>query len=230
MKKILAFIGSQKGEKSNTFKFTKLLLDTLINRYPNEIDYEILHPKNTNLIPCQSCNQCFIKGYCKLDERDDMKIIKEKLLTADFVIFGSPVFLHHVSSDMKLVIDRLSYWAHLFKLVGKKSASISVSSSNGNHFVNDYLSKVLDYLGTQVVCNLAITVDDPPLLSNSLFLKVELPKYADTIYNSLKDEEISTSDLQDKYYYTMLNTFKKFQYVRKKKNQSSINIGRKKVC
>jgi len=42
------------------------------------------------------------------------------------------------------------------------------------------------HLGTQVVGNYTITVDEPPLLKDEMFLQKEIPKYADGIYNSLK--------------------------------------------
>lgn len=207
MKKIFAFISSQKGEKSNTYLFAKLLLDKLSNEYPKEITYEIIHSQNIELTPCQSCNSCFSNGYCKLDNNDDMSVLKEKMVCCDFLILGSPVYLHNVSSDMKLVIDRISYWAHLFRLAGKKSASISVSSSNGNHFVDLYLTKVLEYLGTQLVANYSITVDDPPLLNNKAFIENEIFKYAESIYNSLMSDEIIISKNQEEYYRYMYYQF-----------------------
>lgn len=41
MKKIVAFIGSKKGEHSNTVKFTKMILDKIVELSKAEVSYEI---------------------------------------------------------------------------------------------------------------------------------------------------------------------------------------------
>lgn len=196
MKKIIAFLGSRKGLKSNTYRFTKLLLDRLLQQY-DEIQYEILTPDKYNILPCLSCNNCFINGQCNQDKLDDMKIIKEKMVQADLIIFGSPVFAHNISGDMKIFIDRISCWLHIFKLAKKRSITISVSSNNGNIFVNDYLKYILDSLGANNFLDIEITEN---LFDNKDFIENEINTYVNLIYNELNNNTFIASKSQEKLF------------------------------
>lgn len=51
---------------------------------------------------------------------------------------------------VKVLIDRLSYWAHIYKLAKKVCITITTAESNGAHFVADYLDKTLSFMGAIV--------------------------------------------------------------------------------
>lgn len=196
MKKILGVIGSRKGDKSITYKFTKLLLDKIVNKCGNT-QYEIITPDKYEIMPCLSCNNCFLKGNCVQDNNDSMGLIKEKILEADLIILGSPVFAHNVSGDMKTFIDRISYWLHVFRLANKKSITITTSASNGNINVNNYLSKILTMLGSQNILDIKITTMIPNLLNDTEFMKDELINYVDLICNELNDFACISTEIQE---------------------------------
>ena len=92
---------------------------------------------------------------------------------------------------------------HIFKLVGKKSVSISVSSTNGNDFVNSYLKKILELLGTQVVANTSVTVDGPRMLEDEEFLKGIIPQTAKKIIKSMDKKQFTSTREQEKFYENM---------------------------
>ena len=73
------------------------------------------------------------------------------MFSADVVAFASPVYAHSLTGLMKNFIDRISYWLHILKLTGKYGIVVSVSNSNGNVFVDDYLSKMMEFLGVSVI-------------------------------------------------------------------------------
>ena len=81
------------------------------------------------------------------DTVGDREIIKKEMLESDLIIIISPVFLHNVSAYTKLFLDNFASWAHTMPLIGKVGIPISLSSNNGNQFVDDYLRKIMNYWG-----------------------------------------------------------------------------------
>lgn len=151
MKKVIAFIGSSKGERSSTAQFARLILEHAAAIYEGEVDFEVITADQVDIKPCIGCLNCFRYCQCPQDKEDDMPAIKEKLLAADFILWGSPVYAHQVSGQMKTLIDRLSYWLHLYKLAGKPGMVLTTTSSSGHVEVLTYLAKIMRYFGMKVV-------------------------------------------------------------------------------
>ena len=165
MKKILTLIGSR-SNKSNTVKIAEMAVNKIIENNPGEnFEHELLKPEQWNLLPCISCNNCFSKGFCVNDEKDGMKALKAKLLDADVIIMGSPVFAAHVSGDAKHLIDRLSLWLHTMPLIGRYGITLSTTSGNNGDAVIDYLGRMMELMGLQVVMrlNAFVHMGDPLL-------------------------------------------------------------------
>jgi len=182
MKYIFAYIGSGAGEKSNTYNLTKKILDSVVSKNPYiYTEYEIFTPKNTKISRCMSCNNCFSTCICPLDKSDDMELLKNKMLDADFIIWGSPVYAHQVSGDMKTFIDRLSYWMHLMCLCSKPGMALSTTSSNGHLFVIDYLEKIMNFAGIMVVKKLNASVSFPDELMNTAWLEKSIDECSNLI-------------------------------------------------
>ena len=67
------------------------------------------------LQPCQACGACQRTGSCVL--RDDMGILKERLLAADRLVVAAPVFFMGLNAQTKILIDRLQpFWAMKYVL------------------------------------------------------------------------------------------------------------------
>ena len=75
MKKIVAYIASRKGTDSNTYKFTKLILDKVKEKDKN-IEFELITPVDINIEICETCEKCFNDGICLWDEKDDRQCCK----------------------------------------------------------------------------------------------------------------------------------------------------------
>lgn len=169
MKNIFVYVGSKAGEKSSTLGVVKNIIDKITDIIGKEnINVSIYSPSFSKINSCYSCNNCFYEGKCIQDENDDMKEIKNNLENADIVIFASPVYMHNVSGDMKIFIDRISYWSHLLKLRGKVGLAISTSSGNGLDITTSYINKVMNFLGIKVVGALNIV----PYLKNEKYNEV----------------------------------------------------------
>lgn len=157
-KKVFAYVGSR-NIHSNTLKQTEKILKTLEEKYPNAFEIELFTPNNMRIHPSTGCKNCFSKGTCPIESEniDDSKLLKQKLKEADFIIFASPVYSHNVSSDMKAIAERLSYWGHLFLLAGKSAVVLAAADSNGVTFVSDYLEKVFGIMGLNIIDKINVT-------------------------------------------------------------------------
>jgi multimeric flavodoxin WrbA len=150
---IFVYVGSPRGDKSIGYLFAKKVEEYF---KLNDIDssFNIYRDDELNIMESDGSVIDFYNGETMFD--DDMKIIEKDLIKSDFVIFISPVYAHNVSSQTKKFIDRLSYWLHIFRLVGKKGFAVSVSYNNGNQFVNDYLTEIMQYLGIYVLGDMSL--------------------------------------------------------------------------
>ena len=144
--KIFVYTGS-----CNKHSTTAILAERLVNAIEEatslRVSVDMFSGSNVHIEECVGCTQCFMKGKCTLDIRDDLSVLRKKIQEADCVILGSPVYFHSVSGNMKKFMDRLSYWTHVMELTGKVGVVISTSGGNGLRFVSDYLKKFTDYLG-----------------------------------------------------------------------------------
>lgn len=102
--KITVFNGSPKAEKSNTHVIVENFL-TGAQSAGAEIEEVFL--SNYDIHSCKSCKRCWERtpGMCGID--DDMKILKDKVLSSDIIGFASPVFVDNVTGIMKNFLDRL---------------------------------------------------------------------------------------------------------------------------
>jgi multimeric flavodoxin WrbA len=69
-------------------------------------EVEWIHLADLDLRYCRSCMQCLVKGVCLLE--DDLAWLRGRLLAADGVIAGSPVYEGGPSAIMKNLMDRFA--------------------------------------------------------------------------------------------------------------------------
>lgn len=90
---------------------------------------ELLTVAGKTISPCEACNSCKGTDKCKIN--DDMQEIYIKLLGADAIVFGTPVFYWSVSAQAKALIDR-TYALHWDrKLRDKVGGVVVVARSAG---------------------------------------------------------------------------------------------------
>jgi multimeric flavodoxin WrbA len=116
--KIVVLMGSPR--KGNTFRACEEFREHLQKICPAEFEYIWL--RDAHIEPCTGCFVCFPRGEDKCPNRDDdVRLIEQKMLDADGVIFASPVYSANVSGQMKTFIDRMSYTGHRPRFFGKKA-------------------------------------------------------------------------------------------------------------
>ena len=144
MKKIIAVIGSPNYDRSNTVCLTSDFLQEVKNIDP-EVEYEVISLGAQDIKPCQGCWACMKLGHCVI--KDDLAAIQAKLLASDLVIFGSPVYAHQVSGQMKTFIDRMFIWIHTMKLMGIPALSATTTAQTGTTAVQRSLQNTLCMMG-----------------------------------------------------------------------------------
>lgn len=145
MKKVFVLIGSRNKE-GNTIKFVKSISGKL-NKNEFRIEYAV--PQDYKIRPCVGCHECFINTRCSI--KDEVELLQEKMLSADVLVVASPVYLHYMTADLKLIFDRSSWWAHTLRLQGKPVVVLSTCSSNGFTTVLEPLSNIISFMGGNVI-------------------------------------------------------------------------------
>ena len=73
---------------------------------------EIIYARSLKAGPCKACEYCHGKGNGICVQKDDMADALERIRKADEIALFSPIYWWQVTSQMKLVIDRLYAMNH----------------------------------------------------------------------------------------------------------------------
>lgn len=148
--KILAIGSSRKN--GNTERILTLLGEALTRQAEQQgvpLKFEILPLRDYSLSLCKGCRACFNAGEQACPLKDDLHSIREKMLSADGVIFGSPVYVEDVNGTMKTFIDRMAFTCHRPQFY-EKSAVILTTSGVGS--TAHALTTLRRALGTWAFC------------------------------------------------------------------------------
>lgn len=109
--KVLFICGSPR-KAGNTARILEKTAAALAGRYETELCYLSDYRVN-GCLGCNHCQQILIEPGCV--QRDDAALILEKIIRADAVLYGTPLYGHSYSGQLKLLMDR---HVALFKFVG----------------------------------------------------------------------------------------------------------------
>lgn len=104
---------------------------------------ELVELSELNIKMCLSCNKCLGKTECAITD-DDMKALGEKLMDADGIVLGSPVYWANVTTLMKNFMDRTRYM-HMVKnlLAGKVGGA--VTNAGLRHGGQESTLRIMEY-------------------------------------------------------------------------------------
>lgn len=178
--KVLVLMGSPR--KKDSYNVCKMIEDQI--NIETNVEFEYLYLRNMNIQDCKGCDLCFKKGekYCSID--DDLKIIKQKMLGADGIIFACPVYAYQVTAPFKRMIDRFSYLFHRQELIGKPALIVVTTGGGGQKQVKDYLKMTACGWG----CNLvnSIEVISPKFFKTQDHINSYTRKYIDKTNKQIK--------------------------------------------
>ena len=125
--KILAISCSPKKQGNTTI----LLSEALKGAQQDGAEVELYSVAGKTIAPCDACRSCGNKGVCHIE--DDMQGLYDKLLEANGIIFGTPVYFYNMASQCKVVMDRTIALYHTEKnLANKVGGIVVVAGSLGN--------------------------------------------------------------------------------------------------
>lgn len=126
-----------------------------------------------------------------LEFSDDMHIIAQELLSADGIIFASPVHWFGVSSEMKILIDRLTPFENKgFLLESKVCGFIVYGNEEGRVFALTQMAAMANHMGMIVppYAMLYLTNQESDWASKDILL---LPKNMIKIINCVKQNSLT---------------------------------------
>lgn len=105
MVKVIGIVGSPQRGGNTEF----LVKEALKAAAEEGAETELIMLLDKEIRPCDGCETCGQTGECHI--KDDLKPIFEKMLNADGIILGSPVYVGSATSQVKALIDRTTRWA-----------------------------------------------------------------------------------------------------------------------
>ncbi|MDY6862773.1 MAG: flavodoxin family protein [Thermodesulfobacteriota bacterium] len=181
--KVLGILGSPRGRSGNTGQ----LLDRLIYKVKElGVEAELIVLKDLTINYCVGCDECRKVGNCK--QKDDFLEVKEKILSADGIVMGSPVYAFQVTAQMKTLIDRLCSIGHYLPFQGKYGASVAVAGGVGEEDVIKYLNTFLHRFGAFVVGDMGAKAIDPGEFRDAAGAFKEASALGQELVNALREK------------------------------------------
>jgi multimeric flavodoxin WrbA len=121
--KVVAFNGSPRRDGN-----TKILIDTIFEILQKEgIETEMVQLGNKKVHGCTACGKCKEKqdGKCHI-QNDHLNYCIEKMVEADGIIIGSPVYFADVTTEVKALIDVAGYVTRANGFLLKKKVGAGV--------------------------------------------------------------------------------------------------------
>lgn len=174
--KVLAINSSHRPGKN-----TALMLNLVLKQVQESGgETELLELANHKIKLCSACNKCLQKNVCSIDD-DDMAMIAQKMIEADCIVLGSPVYFANVTSLMKIFIDR-TRWMHMCKnlLYGKLGGVVTHAGlrNGGQEITQMILERFLQNHGIDLVDSRS---PDSPIYNSGVL---------GTMFDSMQGEKI----------------------------------------
>jgi len=122
--KILAVSGSPRKNGNTVI----LLNEALKGARREGAKTELYSVSGKTIAPCDACISCRKTGKCHID--DDMQELYPKLLEADGIIMGTPIYLYTMAAQTKAIIDRTFALDHNQTALANKVGGIVVVAAS----------------------------------------------------------------------------------------------------
>lgn len=99
---------------------------------------EIIDVAHANIQPCTGCIHCGYEGPCS--QHDDVDIIRQQILSADMIVFVTPLYYYGMTAQLKTMIDRFCAFNSSIQRKHMKSALISAAWNSDSWTFDSLLS------------------------------------------------------------------------------------------
>ena len=86
---------------------------------------DVVDTAHANIHPCIGCIHCGYEGPCV--QKDDMEMFREKILSADMLVFVTPLYYYGMSAQLKTLIDRFCAFNSSIQSKGMRSALLTAA-------------------------------------------------------------------------------------------------------
>jgi multimeric flavodoxin WrbA len=111
---------------------------------------EVIGLRDRAIADCRNCGKCADTGLCAV--KDDMANLYDKVLSADALVLCSPIYMWHVTAQLKAFLDRL--YCVTDRLTGKKFGLVMTAGGDafdGLQFAVGSLKAFADYSGMSMI-------------------------------------------------------------------------------
>jgi multimeric flavodoxin WrbA len=190
--KIIGLNGSPRREKSRTGQLVNKILEGAADAGAQIEYFDITEIK---IKPCAACDKCHKKGYCV--QKDDFQMTFEKIMSADGLVLGSPVYIYQVTAQLKNWIDHLGNTIHCLRFLDKYGAVVATAGGSGEKETADYMEKILKYTGMQSAGRLACRIEVDGLLEDGSPLFNEAKNLGQSIVCAIREKQIFADQIKE---------------------------------
>ncbi|OGO36143.1 MAG: hypothetical protein A2147_08850 [Chloroflexi bacterium RBG_16_57_8] len=122
-----------------------LLTEALNGAQQEGAEVELYSVAGKDIKPCDACRACARTGECHV--KDDMQVLSAKLLEADGIIFGTPVYFYGMTAQAKTIMDRTIAFGQPAKTMANKVGGVIVTA--GSLGMVDALKDLYFYMVTR---------------------------------------------------------------------------------
>ena len=135
---------------------------------------------------CIGCNSCFDNGgVCVI--KDDCILLIEKIFSADIVIFGSAVYWWGITSQLKMLIDKIYSKHSVLKKEKKKIGIIAVGADevSGEQYtlISRQFKCICEHLNWELIIDEAVSATNIGDINN----QIDMLEQFKSIGKNLKD-------------------------------------------
>lgn len=189
--KILIVIASPR-KNGNTYAVVEKITEILREK---EAEVEYVFLSDSDLGFCKGCCACLTNGEDYCPNKDDRAVLEEKILSADGVIFASPVYAMNMTALMKNFMDRFAYTMHRPRFFNQYTMVVSVTGSIGLKETINSISQ-LKYCGFNIVSKLGLVAPNAllnPCAFNDKSIKL-IEKETENFYKKVLNKEAIKPD------------------------------------
>ncbi len=124
-------------------------------------DFEMIHLAKLKISPCTGCVKCADTNRCI--QPDDMAPLYEKILAADAMVVGSPVYFGCPNAFTHTFLERLFALRHVHMLTrGKLAAVVSVGNRQAEQVAREISDRLKSYFEYKLVDSISFNSAIPP--------------------------------------------------------------------
>lgn len=111
---------------------------------------ELIDAAHSSIHPCTGCIHCGYEGPCA--QKDEVENIRPKILSADMLVFATPIYYFGMTAQLKALVDRFCAFNTSISRKHMKSALLTVAWNNDDwtfDAMETHYKTLVRYLGLQ---------------------------------------------------------------------------------